>query len=175
MQQKKTTKNYFFTSESVGEGHPDKVADAISDAILDNLMAYDSKARVACETLVTTGQVVVAGEVKSNTYVDLQQIARNTINRIGYTKSEYQFDGNSCGVLNAIHEQSDDINRGVDNGDEKNQGAGDIGIMFGYATNETEAYMPLTSFLAHLIVKTLDETRHEGKEMTYLRPDSKAQ
>jgi len=175
MQQKQTTKNYFFTSESVGEGHPDKVADAISDAILDNLMAYDSKARVACETLVTTGQVVVAGEVKSNTYVDLQQIARNTINRIGYTKSEYQFDGNSCGVLNAIHEQSDDINRGVDNGDEKNQGAGDIGIMFGYATNETEAYIPLTSFLAHLIVKTLDETRHEGKEMTYLRPDSKAQ
>lgn len=167
--------NYFFTSESVGQGHPDKVADAISDSVLDQFLAYDENARVACETMVTTGQVVIAGEVRSKEYVDLQQVARDTINKIGYTKSEYQFDGNSCGILNAIHEQSDDIAQGVDNGDEENQGAGDIGIMFGYAVNETETYMPLPSYLAHMIVKTLDEIRHEGNVMTYLRPDSKAQ
>ena len=167
--------NYFFTSESVGQGHPDKCADQISDAILDQFLAYDKDARVACETMVTTGQVVIAGEVRSKEYVDLQQVARDTINKIGYTKSEYQFDGNSCGILNAIHEQSDDIAQGVDNGDEENQGAGDIGIMFGYAVNETETYMPLPSYLAHMIVKTLDEIRHEGNVMTYLRPDSKAQ
>ena len=167
--------NYFFTSESVGQGHPDKCADQISDAILDQFLAYDKDARVACETMVTTGQVVIAGEVRSKEYIDLQQVARNTINRIGYTKSEYQFDGNSCGILNAIHEQSDDIAQGVDNGDEENQGAGDIGLMFGYAVNETETYMPLTSYLAHLFVKTIDEVRHEGEVMTYLRPDSKAQ
>jgi S-adenosylmethionine synthetase len=167
--------NYFFTSESVGQGHPDKVADQISDAVLDQFLAYDENARVACETLVTTGQVVIAGEVRSKEYVDLQQVARDTINKIGYTKSEYQFDGDSCGILNAIHEQSEDIAQGVDNGDEENQGAGDIGIMFGYAVNETETYMPLPSYLAHMIVKTLDEIRHEGKVMTYLRPDSKAQ
>lgn len=167
--------NYFFTSESVGQGHPDKVADQISDAVLDQFLAYDENARVACETLVTTGQVVIAGEVRSKEYVDLQQVARDTINKIGYTKSEYQFDGNSCGILNAIHEQSDDISQGVDNGDEENQGAGDIGIMFGYSVNETETYMPLTSYLAHLFVKTMDEIRHNGEVMTYLRPDSKAQ
>ena len=167
--------NYFFTSESVGQGHPDKVADQISDAVLDQFLAYDENARVACETLVTTGQVVIAGEVRSKEYVDLQQVARDTINKIGYTKSEYQFDGNSCGILNAIHEQSDDISQGVDNGDEENQGAGDIGIMFGYSVNETETYMPLTSYLAHMFVKTMDEIRHNGEVMTYLRPDSKAQ
>ena len=167
--------NYFFTSESVGQGHPDKVADAISDAVLDQFLAYDENARVACETMVTTGQVVIAGEVRSKEYVDLQQVERDTINKIGYTKSEYKFDGDSCGILNAIHEQSDDIAQGVDNGDEENQGAGDIGIMFGYAVNETETYMPLPSYLAHMIVKTIDEIRHEGKVMTYLRPDSKAQ
>lgn len=167
--------NYFFTSESVGQGHPDKVADQISDAVLDQFLAYDENARVACETLVTTGQVVIAGEVRSKEYVDLQQVARDTINKIGYTESEYQFDGNSCGILNAIHEQSDDISQGVDNGDEENQGAGDIGIMFGYSVNETETYMPLTSYLAHLFVKTMDEIRHNGEVMTYLRPDSKAQ
>jgi len=167
--------NYFFTSESVGQGHPDKCADQISDAILDQFLAYDKEARVASETLVTTGQVVIAGEVHSEEYIDLQQVARNTINRIGYNKSEYQFDGNSCGIINSIHEQSGDIARGVDNGDEDNQGAGDIGIMFGYAVNETETYMPLTSYLSNFIVRTLDEVRHEGKIMTYLRPDSKAQ
>ena len=166
---------YLFSSESVSEGHPDKVADQISDAILDQFLAYDDKARVAVETLVTTGQVVIAGEVRSNVYIDLQTIARNTIKRIGYTKSEYQFDGDSCGILNAIHEQSEDINRGVDNGNDDEQGAGDQGMMFGYASNETENYMPVSLDLAHLIVKTLTDIRREGKEMTYLRPDSKSQ
>lgn len=166
---------YLFSSESVSEGHPDKVADQISDSILDQFLAYDDKARVAVETLVTTGQVVIAGEVRSNVYIDLQTIARNTIKRIGYTKSEYQFDGDSCGILNAIHEQSDDINRGVDNGNEEEQGAGDQGMMFGYATNETESYMPVSLDLAHLIMRTLADIRKEGKEMTYLRPDSKSQ
>ena len=166
---------YLFSSESVSEGHPDKVADQISDAILDQFLAYDDKARVAVETLVTTGQVVIAGEVRSNVYIDLQTIARNTIKRIGYTKSEYQFDGDSCGILNAIHEQSEDINRGVDNGNDDEQGAGDLCIMFGYASNETENYMPVSLDLAHLIVKTLADIRREGKEMTYLRPDSKSQ
>ena len=151
------------------------MADQISDAILDQFLAYDDKARVAVETLVTTGQVVIAGEVRSNVYIDLQTIARNTIKRIGYTKSEYQFDGDSCGILNAIHEQSEDINRGVDNGNDDEQGAGDQGMMFGYASNETENYMPVSLDLAHLIVKTLANIRREGKEMTYLRPDSKSQ
>ena len=167
--------SYLFSSESVSEGHPDKVADQISDAILDQFLAYDEKARVACESFVTTGQVVIMGEVSSNVYIDLQTIARNTIKRIGYTKAEYQFDGNSCGILSAIHEQSGDINRGVDNGNEDEQGAGDQGMMFGYATNETENYMPVSLDLAHLIVKTLADIRKEGKEMTYLRPDSKSQ
>ena len=166
---------YLFSSESVSEGHPDKVADQISDAILDQFLAYDDKARVAVETLVTTGQVVIAGEVRSNVYIDLQTITRNTIKRIGYTKSEYQFDGDSCGILNAIHEQSEDINRGVDNGNDDEQGAGDQGMMFGYASNETENYMPVSLDLAHLIVRTLADIRREGKEMTYLRPDSKSQ
>lgn len=164
--------SYLFTSESVSEGHPDKVADQISDAILDQFLAYDSHARVAIETLVTTGQVVIAGEVRSSEYIDLQTIARNTIKRIGYTKSEYQFDCDSCGVLNAIHEQSDDINRGVDN---EEQGAGDQGIMFGYATKETENYMPVSLDIAHLIMRTLADIRKEGKVMTYLRPDAKCQ
>ena len=167
--------SYLFSSESVSEGHPDKVADQISDAILDQFLAYDEKARVACESFVTTGQVVIMGEVSSNVYIDLQTIARNTIKRIGYTKAEYQFDGNSRGILSAIHEQSCDINRGVDNGNEDEQGAGDQGMMFGYATNETENYMPVSLDLAHLIVKTLADIRKEGKEMTYLRPDSKSQ
>ena len=167
--------SYLFSSESVSEGHPDKVADQISDAILDQFLAYDDKARVAVETLVTTGQVVIAGEVRSSEYIDLQTIARRTIKKIGYTKSEYQFDGDSCGILNAIHEQSDDINRGVDNGTEDNQGAGDQGMMFGYACNETDNYMPVTLDLAHLIMKTLADIRKEGKVMTYLRPDSKSQ
>ncbi|WP_314314095.1 methionine adenosyltransferase [Hoylesella marshii] len=167
--------SYLFSSESVSEGHPDKVADQISDAILDQLLAYDEKARVAIETLVTTGQAIVAGEVRSTEYVDIQTLARNTINRIGYTKAEYQFDGNSCGILSAIHEQSDDINRGVDNGQDEDQGAGDQGMMFGYATNETENYMPVSLELAHLIVKTLAMIRREGREMTYLRPDAKSQ
>ena len=166
---------HVFTSESVSEGHPDKVADQISDAILDQFLAYDEKARVACESFVTTGQVVIMGEVSSNVYIDLQTIARNTIKRIGYTKAEYQFDGNSCGILSAIHEQSGDINRGVDNGNEEEQGAGDQGMMFGYATNETENYMPVSLDLAHMIVKTLADIRKEGKQMTYLRPDSKSQ
>lgn len=165
--------SYLFTSESVSEGHPDKVADQISDALLDQFLAYDENARVAIETLVTTGQVVIAGEVKSEEYIDLQTIARNTIKRIGYTKSEYQFDGDSCGVLNAIHEQSDDINRGVDNSSD--QGAGDQGMMFGYATNETESYMPVSLYLSHLIMHTLAAIRREGKVMTYLRPDAKGQ
>lgn len=167
--------SYLFSSESVSEGHPDKVADQISDAILDQFLAYDEKARVACESFVTTGQVVIMGEVSSNVYIDLQTIARNTIKRIGYTKAEYQFDGNSCGILSAIHEQSGDINRGVDNGNEDEQGAGDQGMMFGYATNETENYMPVSLDLSHMIVKTLADIRKEGKQMTYLRPDSKSQ
>ncbi len=167
--------SYLFSSESVSEGHPDKVADQISDAILDQFLAYDSKARVACESFVTTGQVVIMGEVRSEVYIDLQTIARNTIKKIGYTKAEYQFDGNSCGILSAIHEQSSDINQGVDREDEDNQGAGDQGMMFGYATNETENYMPVSLDLAHLIMSVLAEIRKEGKAMTYLRPDSKSQ
>ena len=167
--------SYLFSSESVSEGHPDKVADQISDAILDQFLAYDPHARVACESFVTTGQVVLMGEVRSEVYIDLQTIARNTIKKIGYTKAEYQFDGNSCGILTAIHEQSEDINRGVDNGDEDEQGAGDQGMMFGYATNETESLMPVSLDLAHLIMRTLAEIRKEGKVMTYLRPDAKSQ
>ncbi len=167
--------SYLFSSESVSEGHPDKVADQISDAILDQFLAYDSKARVACESFVTTGQVVIMGEVRSDVYIDLQTIARNTIKKIGYTKAEYQFDGNSCGILSAIHEQSSDINQGVDREDEDNQGAGDQGMMFGYATSETENYMPVSLDLAHLIMSVLAEIRKEGKQMTYLRPDSKSQ
>ena len=166
---------YLFTSESVSEGHPDKVADQISDAVLDKLLAFDPESKVACETLVTTGQVVMAGEVKSRAYVDLQRIAREVINRIGYTKSEYMFEGNSCGVLSAIHEQSDDINRGVDRQDRENQGAGDQGMMFGYATNETENFMPLSLDLAHRLLRVLADIRREGKVMTYLRPDAKSQ
>lgn len=166
---------YLFTSESVSEGHPDKVADQISDALIDNFLAFDPNSKVACETLVTTGQVVLAGEVKSNTYLDVQKIARDTINKIGYTKSEYMFDGNSCGVLSAIHEQSDDINRGVDRGSDEEQGAGDQGMMFGYATRETENFMPLALDLSHRILKELAELRRENKDITYLRPDSKSQ
>ena len=164
---------YLFTSESVSEGHPDKVADQISDAVLDNLLAYDPDSKVACETLVTTGQVVVAGEVKSNAYIDLQEVARETINRIGYTKSAYKFDGESCGVLNAIHEQSGDINRGVERENPDEQGAGDQGMMFGYATNETENYMPLSLDLAHRILRVLADIRREGRVMTYVRPNGK--
>ena len=167
--------SYLFSSESVSEGHPDKVADQISDAILDQFLAYDDHARVACESFVTTGQVVIMGEVRSEVYIDLQTIARNTIKNIGYTKAEYQFDGNSCGILTAIHEQSADINRGVDREDDENQGAGDQGMMFGYATNETENYMPVSLDLAHLIMRTLADIRKEGKQMLYLRPDSKSQ
>ena len=194
--------SYLFSSESVSEGHPDKVADQISDAILDQFLAYDDKARVACESFVTTGQVVIMGEVRSDVYIDLQTIARKTIKKIGYTKAEYQFDGDSCGILTAIHEQSADISRGVDRtspapskggeelahknsdsltspsegqGEVLDQGAGDQGMMFGYATNETESYMPVSLDLAHLIVKTLADIRREGKQMTYLRPDSKSQ
>ena len=166
---------YLFSSESVSEGHPDKVSDQISDALLDQFLAYDDKARCAIETFVTTGQVVIMGEVRSEAYIDLQTIARKTIKRIGYTKAAYQFDGDSCGILNAIHEQSADINRGVDNGDEENQGAGDQGMMFGYACTETENYMPVSLDLAHLIMETLAEIRKEGKVMTYLRPDAKSQ
>ena len=167
--------SYLFSSESVSEGHPDKVADQISDAILDQFLAYDPHARVACESFVTTGQVVLMGEVSSDVYIDLQTVARKTIKRIGYTKAEYQFDGDSCGILSAIHEQSADINRGVDNGNEEEQGAGDQGMMFGYATNETENYMPVSLDLAHLIMRTLADIRKEGKVMTYLRPDAKSQ
>ena len=167
--------NYLFSSESVSEGHPDKVADQISDALVDQFLAYDEKAHCAIESFVTTGQVVVMGEVRSNVYIDLQTIARKTINNIGYTKSEYQFDGNSCGVLTAIHEQSEDIDRGVTQEKEEDQGAGDQGMMFGYATNETENYMPVTLDLAQLIMRTLADIRKEGKVMTYLRPDSKSQ
>ena len=166
---------YLFTSESVSEGHPDKVADQISDALIDHFLAFDPESKVACETLVTTGQVILAGEVKSNTYLDVQQIARDTINRIGYTKGSYMFDGNSCGVLSAIHEQSDDINRGVDRASKEEQGAGDQGMMFGYATNETDNYMPLALDLSHLILKELAALRRENKDITYLRPDSKSQ
>ncbi len=166
---------YLFSSESVSEGHPDKVADQISDALLDQFLAYDERAHCAIETFNTTGQVVIMGEVRSEEYVDLQTVARKTINKIGYTKAEYQFDGNSCGVLSAIHEQSDDINRGVEKGDDENQGAGDQGMMFGYACNETDNYMPVTLDLAHLLMTTLADIRKEGKWMTYLRPDSKSQ
>ena len=166
---------YLFSSESVSEGHPDKVSDQISDALVDQFLAYDDEAHCAIETFVTTGQVVIMGEVRSNSYIDLQTIARNTIKSIGYTKSEYQFDGDSCGVLTAIHEQSEDINRGVSREEADEQGAGDQGMMFGYATNETENYMPLSLDLAHLLMSTLAEIRKEGKEMTYLRPDSKSQ
>ena len=167
--------NYLFSSESVSEGHPDKVADQISDALVDQFLAYDENAHCAIESFVTTGQVVIMGEVRSDAYIDLQTIARKTINQIGYNKSEYQFDGNSCGVLTAIHEQSDDINRGVSRAEEEEQGAGDQGMMFGYATNETENYMPVTLDLAQLIMRVLADIRKEGKEMTYLRPDSKSQ
>ena len=181
--------SYFFSSESVSEGHPDKVADQISDAILDQFLAYDSQARVACETFVTTGQVVIMGEVRSDVYIDVQTIARNTIKRIGYTKAEYQFDGDSCGILTAIHEQSQDISRGVDglhatsagealpcpSAETFDQGAGDQGMMFGYATNETESLMPVSLDLAHLIMRTLADIRKEGREMTDLRPDAKSQ
>ena len=166
---------YLFTSESVSEGHPDKVADQISDALIDNFLAFDPNSKVACETLVTTGQVVLAGEVKSNIYLDVQKIARDVINKIGYTKGEYQFDGNSCGVLSAIHEQSDDINRGVDRASKEEQGAGDQGMMFGYATKETEDYMPLALDLSHKILQELAALRREAKEIPYLRPDSKSQ
>jgi S-adenosylmethionine synthetase len=166
---------YLFTSESVSEGHPDKVADQISDALIDNCLAFEQDSKVACETLVTTGQVVLAGEVKSNTYLDVQKIARDTINKIGYTKSEYMFDGNSCGVFSAIHEQSDDINRGVDRASKEEQGAGDQGMMFGYATRETENFMPLALDLSHKILIELAELRRENKDITYLRPDSKSQ
>ena len=166
---------YLFTSESVSEGHPDKVADQISDALIDNFLAFDSSSKVACETLVTTGQVVLAGEVKSKAYLDVQKIARDVINKIGYTKSEYMFDGNSCGVFSAIHEQSPDINQGVERTNEEDQGAGDQGMMFGYATNETENFMPLPLEISHLLLRELAALRKEGKEMTYLRPDSKSQ
>ena len=166
---------YFFTSESVSEGHPDKVADQISDAILDNFLAQAPESKVACETLVTTGQVVLAGEVKSSAYVDVQTVARNVIKRIGYTKSEYMFEAHSCGVFSAIHEQSADINRGVEREDPYNQGAGDQGMMFGYACNETSNYMPITLDMSHALLKELAAIRREGKEMTYLRPDSKSQ
>ena len=166
---------YLFTSESVSEGHPDKVADQISDAVLDQFLALDPDAHVACETLVTTGQVVIAGEVRSNIYVDVQDVVRKTINRIGYTKSEYMFDGNSCGIFTALHEQSQDINQGVSRGDKLQQGAGDQGMMFGYATDETDNYMPLTLDLAHTLVFTLARIRKEGQQMTYLRPDTKSQ
>ncbi len=167
--------SYFFTSESVSEGHPDKIADQISDALIDNFLAFDPDAKVACETLVTTGQVVLAGEVKSTIYLDVQQIARDVINKIGYTKSEYMFDGNSCGVFSAIHEQSDDINRGVDKANKEEQGAGDQGIMFGYATNETENYMPLALDLSHILLKELSLIRKENELIKYLRPDAKSQ
>lgn len=167
--------SYFFTSESVSEGHPDKVSDQISDALLDNFIAFDSDSKVACETLVTTGQAILAGEVKSNTYLDVQTIARETINRIGYTKDEYQFSGNSCGVISLIHEQSQDINRGVDRDEKENQGAGDQGIMFGYATDETENHIPLALDLSHKILIELANIRRENREITYLRPDSKSQ
>ncbi len=167
--------SYFFTSESVSEGHPDKVADQISDSIIDHFLAFDPNSKVACETLVTTGQVVLAGEVKSNAYLDVQRITRGVIEKIGYTKSEYMFDANSCGILSAIHEQSDDINRGVDRGNPEDQGAGDQGMMFGYASNETDNYMPLALDLSHRILQVLAEIRREAGEIPYLRPDAKSQ
>lgn len=166
---------YLFTSESVSEGHPDKIADQISDALVDNFLAWDPQAKIACETLVTTGQVVLAGEVKCNTYIDVQTIAREVISRIGYTKSEYMFEAHSCGVLSAIHEQSPDINQGVDRKKKEEQGAGDQGMMFGYATNETATYMPLALALAHAILRELSAIRNEGRQMKYLRPDAKSQ
>ncbi|MDC7998703.1 methionine adenosyltransferase [Gilvibacter sediminis] len=166
---------YLFTSESVSEGHPDKISDQISDALLDNFLAFDPEAKVACETLVTTGQVVLAGEVKSNTYLDVQQIARDVINKIGYTKGAYQFSGDSCGVISLIHEQSQDINQGVDRASKEEQGAGDQGMMFGYATSETENYMPLALEISHSILQELAAIRRENEQITYLRPDSKSQ
>ncbi len=166
---------YLFTSESVSEGHPDKVADQISDALIDNFLAFDAESKVACETLVTTGQVILAGEVKSNTYLDVQQIAREVIRKIGYTKSEYMFEANSCGILSAIHEQSADINQGVDRASKEEQGAGDQGMMFGYATNETENYMPLALDLSHALLIELANLRRENNEIKYLRPDAKSQ
>lgn len=166
---------YLFTSESVSEGHPDKISDQISDALIDNFLAFDPRSKVACETLVTTGQVILAGEVKSDTYLDVQKIARDVINRIGYTKSEYMFDGSSCGVLSAIHEQSPDINQGVDRQNPEEQGAGDQGMMFGYASKETDNYMPLALDLSHRILRELAALRREGNEIKYLRPDSKSQ
>jgi S-adenosylmethionine synthetase len=173
--QNNNSMSYLFTSESVSEGHPDKVADQISDALIDNFLAFDKNSKVACETLVTTGQVILAGEVKSKTYLDVQQIARDVINKIGYTKSAYMFDGNSCGVLSAIHEKSPDINRGVDRSSPEEQGAGDQGMMFGYATDETENYMPLALELSHRLLIELAKLRRENKEITYLRPDAKSQ
>lgn len=167
--------SYFFSSESVSEGHPDKIADQISDALIDNYLAFDEDSKVACETLVTTGQVILAGEVKSTTYLDVQQIAREVIKKIGYTKSEYMFDANSCGILSAIHEQSADINQGVDKQNKEEQGAGDQGIMFGYATNETEDFMPLALDLSHKLLQILADIRREGTDITYLRPDAKSQ
>jgi len=167
--------SYFFTSESVSEGHPDKVSDQISDALLDHFLAFDAESKVACETLVTTGQVVLAGEVKSNTYLDVQQIARDTINKIGYTKGAYQFSGDSCGVMSLIHEQSQDINRGVDRIEKEAQGAGDQGIMFGYATNETDNFIPLALDISHRILIELAALRRENNDITYLRPDAKSQ
>jgi S-adenosylmethionine synthetase len=167
--------SYLFTSESVSEGHPDKIADQISDALIDNFLAFDSESKVACETLVTTGQVILAGEVKSKTYLDVQQIARDVIRKIGYTKSEYMFEANSCGILSAIHEQSQDINQGVDRTTKEEQGAGDQGMMFGYATNETENYMPLALDLSHTLLQELAIIRRENSDITYLRPDAKSQ
>lgn len=167
--------SYLFTSESVSEGHPDKIADQISDALLDNFLAFDPESKVACETMVTTGQVVLAGEVKSHTYVDLQSIAREVINTIGYTKGEYKFSGDSCGVISLIHEQSQDINQGVDRGSKEEQGAGDQGMMFGYATTETSNYMPLALDISHKILEVLADLRREGTRISYLRPDAKAQ
>ena len=167
--------SYLFTSESVSEGHPDKIADQISDNILDAFLAYDPESKVACETMVTTGQVILAGEVKTKTYIDVARIARDTINKIGYTKGEYKFEGDSCGVISLIHEQSEDINRGVDRGKKEDQGAGDQGMMFGYATNETENFMPLALDLSHLLLRELADIRRENKEISYLRPDAKSQ